>query len=195
MFVIFFINWTHIPFFPFRRRCSIKKAVLKNFAIFIRKSLCWRLFLIYLQAYKAATLLQRDSNTGVFLWILQNFQNIYFKGHLWTNASELYWFKVEVMVEKTETYSETIIGDVFRTQWNIKDGAFCKYTWLYLTVDYFCKTLHIISFTGLCICLDKTKQKSRFAVVYLTKKFRNAISPNLFSNSVLSSHYYFAVRH
>ena len=49
------------------RRCSIKKAVLKNLAILIEKYLCWSLFLINLQAYKPATLLQRDSNTGVFL--------------------------------------------------------------------------------------------------------------------------------
>ena len=38
-----------------------KKAVLKNLVIFARKHLCW-----------SATLLKTDSNTGVFLWILQN---------------------------------------------------------------------------------------------------------------------------
>ena len=91
------------------------------------------------QAYKLVTLLQRDSNTGVFLWILR-------------------YFKVKEIIEKIETSPETIIGDVFRTQWNIKDEAFCKNSCLYLTVDYFCKTLHIICFTGLWICLDKTKQ-------------------------------------
>ena len=26
-----------------------------------------------------------------------------------------YWFKVEEIIDKTETYSETIIGDIFRT--------------------------------------------------------------------------------
>ena len=54
------------------RRCSIKKAVLKNFAIFTEKHLCWSLFLIKLQARSPATLFKRDSNTGVFLWILRN---------------------------------------------------------------------------------------------------------------------------
>ena len=49
------------------RRCSIKKAVLKNLAILIEKYLCWSLFLINLQAYKPATLLQRDCNAGAFL--------------------------------------------------------------------------------------------------------------------------------
>ena len=105
-----------------------------------------------------ATLFQRDSNTGVFLWILRNFKNIYFKGHLRTTASELYWFKVEEIIEETETYSETIIGDVFRTQWNIYEEAFCKNSLRYLTTDYFCKTLYIICFAGVWICLDKTKQ-------------------------------------
>ena len=51
-----------------------KKAFLKNFAIFIKKHFCWTLFLTNLQAYKPATLLQRDSNTGVFLLILRNFK-------------------------------------------------------------------------------------------------------------------------
>ena len=43
------------------RRCSIKKTVLKN-----------------PEDLRFATLLKRDPNTGVFLWILQNFKNIYF---------------------------------------------------------------------------------------------------------------------
>ena len=131
-------------------RCSIKKAVLKNLAML---NLYWSLFLINLQAYKPVTLLERDSNIGFFLWILR-----YFKGHLWATASELYWFKMEEIIEKTETYPEAIIVDVFRIQWNIKDEAFCKNSCLYLTVDYFCKTLHINCSTELWICLDETKQ-------------------------------------
>ena len=49
------------------QRCSIKKAVLKNFAIFTVKQLRWSLFLITLPAFRPATLLERDSNTGAFL--------------------------------------------------------------------------------------------------------------------------------
>ena len=45
-----------------------EKGILKNFAIFAGKHLCWRLFLILFK-----TFLKRDSNTCVFLWILQNF--------------------------------------------------------------------------------------------------------------------------
>ena len=56
------------------QKCSVKKGVLKNFSIFTEKHLCWSLFLIKLQVFRAAALLKRDSNTGFFLWILPNFQ-------------------------------------------------------------------------------------------------------------------------
>ena len=55
------------------RRCSVKKRVLNNFAYFTAKHPCWSLFLTKLQAFRPATLLKRDSNTGVFLWNLRNF--------------------------------------------------------------------------------------------------------------------------
>ena len=48
-----------------------KKAVLKNFAIFTGKHLCWSLFIIKFQTFRPDS--KRDPNTGVFLWILQNF--------------------------------------------------------------------------------------------------------------------------
>ena len=49
-----------------------KIGVPKNFAILTGK-----------QAWKPATLLKRDSNTGVFLWILQNFvRTTFFIEHL-----------------------------------------------------------------------------------------------------------------
>ena len=53
--------------------CSIGKAVLKNFAIFTGKYPYWTLLLIDLRASRPTTFLKRDSNVGVFLWILQKF--------------------------------------------------------------------------------------------------------------------------
>ena len=53
--------------------CSVKKAVLKNFANLLENQLCWSLFLITLQGLRTVTLSKRDSNTSVFLWNLQNF--------------------------------------------------------------------------------------------------------------------------
>ena len=47
--------------------CFVKKGVLKNFANFTGKHLRYSLFLIKRQDFWIATLLKRDSNTGVFL--------------------------------------------------------------------------------------------------------------------------------
>ena len=49
------------------RSCSVKKSVIKNFASFTRKHLCWSLFLIKLQSWSPAFLLKRDSNRAIFL--------------------------------------------------------------------------------------------------------------------------------
>ena len=38
--------------------------------------------------FRSATLLKRDSNTGLFLWLLRNFKDTYFEKHLRTAASE-----------------------------------------------------------------------------------------------------------
>ena len=59
-----------------RSSCSqifIKISGLENFAICIGKQLCWSPFSRKLQVLKRAILLKGDSNTGVFLWTLQNF--------------------------------------------------------------------------------------------------------------------------
>ena len=60
------------------RRCSVKKDVLKYFANFTGKHLCWSLFLITLQVFSPVTLLQTYSNTDAFLRNL----NTYFEEHL-----------------------------------------------------------------------------------------------------------------
>ena len=71
-------------------RCSVKKDVLKNFANFARKHLRSSHFLTKLQAWsRPATLLKKDSNTGVFLWICDIFKNTYFEQHLGTTASNM----------------------------------------------------------------------------------------------------------
>ena len=53
---------------------ALKKAVLKNFGIFKGKIFPWNLFLINFQGCKPAVLSHGNSNVGVFLWILRNFQ-------------------------------------------------------------------------------------------------------------------------
>ena len=56
-------QWTTEP----PQEVFYKKEVLKNFANCTGKQLCRSLFLLKLQTYRPATLLERDSNTGVFL--------------------------------------------------------------------------------------------------------------------------------
>ena len=65
---------------------SIKKAARKNFAIFTGKTCVRACFLVKLQAFRPATLLKRDSNTGVFLRILRNSKNTNCEEHLRTAA-------------------------------------------------------------------------------------------------------------
>ena len=50
-----------------------KTSVLKNFSNLTLKHLWWSFFLIKLQPWRLAILLKRDSNTDVFLYIIQNF--------------------------------------------------------------------------------------------------------------------------
>ena len=49
-----------------------KKDVFRNFAIFTGRQLCWSLFLIELQTFRPAALLEMDSNADVFVWDLQD---------------------------------------------------------------------------------------------------------------------------
>ena len=53
-----------------QKQMFFKIGILKNFAIFTVKYLCWSLFLIKLESWKR---LKRESNRGVSLWALQNF--------------------------------------------------------------------------------------------------------------------------
>ena len=55
-----------------RSQIFLKTGVLKKFANFTGKHLCWSLFLIKFQVFRPATLIKRDCNTGVFLWKLWN---------------------------------------------------------------------------------------------------------------------------
>ena len=58
------------------RRCSVKTGVFKNLQKFTGKHLCCSLFLIKLQVFRPATLLNSDSNTDIFLWNLPNFLKV-----------------------------------------------------------------------------------------------------------------------
>ena len=68
-----------------RSHVFFKIDSMKNFAILTGKHLCWSLILIKFQTWRPASLLKKDFNIGVFLWILQNFQEqlFYVEHHWW----------------------------------------------------------------------------------------------------------------
>ena len=65
-------NSMELPEIAFYRIRRSQISVLKNFAIFTRKHLCLSL-LNKVAGLRPATLLKRDSNTRIFLQILQHF--------------------------------------------------------------------------------------------------------------------------
>ena len=73
-----------------RRRCSVRKTVLRNFAKFTGKHLCQRVsFLMKLQASGLQLYEKRNSGKGVFLLILRISKNTFFTEQLWSTASVL----------------------------------------------------------------------------------------------------------
>ena len=70
-------------------RCSKRKAVVKNFAIFTGKHLWWSLFFIKLQTFRLATISKRDSTPKQVFSCCEIFKNTYFKEHMHMVASEL----------------------------------------------------------------------------------------------------------
>ena len=55
-------------------RCSLKKAILKDFVIFTGKHLCRGLFFNKVADHQSVALLKRDSNRDIFLQISGNLQ-------------------------------------------------------------------------------------------------------------------------
>ena len=51
----------------------LQKKLFLKVSQYSQENKCVSLFLIKLQVFSPASLLKRDSNTGVFLWILQIF--------------------------------------------------------------------------------------------------------------------------
>ena len=69
------------------QRCSMKIA--GQFRNIHRKTPLPETLFNKVAGLRPGTLLKRDSNTGVFLWILRNFKNTYFEEHLSTGASSM----------------------------------------------------------------------------------------------------------
>ena len=121
-------------------------GVFKNFAMLTGKHLYWSLFLIKLQAWKHAPLLKRDSNTGVFLWILQNLEEQLFYRLPPVAAFEItsiflivhflhifeyqviFIFKLEMRYCQANYYKETLLS--MQVHDLIYGISFCKNNWI-----------------------------------------------------------------
>ena len=55
------------------QRCSLRNCVLRNFTEFIGKHLCPSLFFNKVAGLRPSLYQKRDSDAGVFLWVLRNF--------------------------------------------------------------------------------------------------------------------------
>ena len=118
----------------------MKKAVLKNVAIFTGKHLCWSLFLIKLRAFRPATILKRDSNTGVSFEYCEVFKNTYLK-NIWERLL------LHLLTSMTLTYFMQLIS--FYTLLKQKTSSFlvfegCKETSSIKWVNNFCSCYIVV---------------------------------------------------
>ena len=78
-----------------RSQIIFEISSIKNFAIFTGKHLFWGPFLIKLQAFRAATFLKRDHNTGVSCEYCKLFKNSFF-------IENLRWLLLTVLPQYSE---------------------------------------------------------------------------------------------
>ena len=143
-----------------RLQIFFKKGVLKNFANFTGKYLCWSLFLIKLQAWKHGTLLKRDSNTDVFLWNLRNFlKNLFYKtprvvasgnGKTFHRLSIFYYHDLGA-IHKGCLHQGGWRG-VSQMQTAVYRGRGELVKWGCLHFEKFCKFIFTIAQAGNCLC-------------------------------------------
>ena len=77
------------------RMCSKKKDVLKNFAIFIEKQMCWSLFLIKLQAFRP----KKETPKQVFpIEHCEFLKNTYLEEHQRTPASDGHLYQLQFQI-------------------------------------------------------------------------------------------------
>ena len=85
------VSWKLETFRSSHWRCSVKQGVLKNFANFTGKNLCWNLFLIKLQFWWPTTLLKKTLTEMLSCKLCKLFKDSYFDENLWMSNSKLYF--------------------------------------------------------------------------------------------------------
>ena len=96
-----------------------KKAVLKNFALFTEKHLCWNLLFNKNAGLQNPSFLKRDSNISVFCEHWEIFKNTYFQEYLGTAASEIFTWTFNNIGSEEDVFSK------------IKQNKNCSKTQLY----------------------------------------------------------------
>ena len=153
-----------------------KLVALKDFAIFTGKHLCWSLFLIKLQAWRPATLLKRDSDTGAFCEICEILKNIWELLLLFSiQHSYLLIFKKPCALTP---FCWTPIG-VFRNLLIIFNGAFCENSQWFKFLTAFAKMFHHRSLTA-------SKTALTTSTAHLDSVIKYILSHMLFSQHILS---------
>ena len=107
---------SHVYVKSSHRRYSLKKGVLKNFANFKGKQLCWSLYLMKLQTWRPAALLKRDSNTDIFCQICEIFEE-----RLETTVSKLLFREKTVPKDRRSRLKLFYEIDVFKIFQNLKE--------------------------------------------------------------------------
>ena len=157
------------------RRCSLKKDVLKNFPNFAGKRVCWSFFLIKLQAWGPATLLKRDSNTGVSCKISKMFTNTYFEEHLQTTADQMICNKISL--EKIRAVFHIYI----KSDLNVKKTGWKKIRFQLTLNKTFCLTPSLLIHRRL-----KHRQKTKISKTMLSTS-PSSVFHAKFTISVLKS--------
>ena len=133
-----------------------------------------------MQACKSATIL-KEAPTQVFSCEhCKIFKNIYFKGHLWTTASELYWFKVKVKIEKkTEAHSDTYSETYSEPSEITRMELFAKLVNCIWSLTIFAKPFISFVSQGYGYASDKTKQNP-CVFFFISQKIRCSLCKFIF---------------
>ena len=155
---------------------SFKIGVLKSFAIFTGKYQCCSLFIIKLQVCKPATLLKRDFNTGVFLWILRNVKNSFF---YWTITVAAFLSDVWNLSELHEEHKRLLLscsGFYIDNLDHAHNWLGCFYWWQWLSKSswerlYECET----SVTSVRMYCNNVTINKKHKVCYISNWIRGYV--------------------
>ena len=113
-----------------RSRVFFKIGVIKHFAIFTRKHLCWSLFLIKLQIWRAATLLKRLQHRYFSANIAHFFRTAFFIENLrWLLARVGSHKSLVKFQENSDYWQKVFCESLLQTDFTLKSHQ--RYFWIF----------------------------------------------------------------